>query len=291
MHRLASIVLLVILPACASLAELSDFRPVDCSGPSCIDADVDAADASVEVDASDAAIESAAPPDTSGCTPLGSKSVTIGSWSIDATEVTNAQYAAFVAARKAVASEQPPQCAWNTSYVPTAGWPAPDAQCNHPVTRIDWCDAYMYCRWAGKRLCGSPSGGQTQFSDSVFATASGSQWFAACSRNVSSRFSYGSTYMTGWCVDDAYLPTDVKQAVGSATRCHGDAPPYDALFDLTGNVAEWEDSCSENKDGSDDCRVRGGSYKEAWDHCECNEPKIFKRGQTADDVGFRCCSP
>lgn len=77
--------------------------------------------------------------------PVGSA----GAYCMDATEVTNADYAAFLAANPPT-SGQVAWCAWNTSYLPPFGWPATGKE-NHPVVRVDWCDARAYCKWAGKR--------------------------------------------------------------------------------------------------------------------------------------------
>jgi formylglycine-generating enzyme len=317
MRRIA-LVLVALLPACAAVTGLSEYRPTDCVPPQCggEDAAVDTAvvetsppevepDTILEETSVDTAVVDSgvvdsgadiAPPDVPPplCTPIAPKLVTIGAWSIDATEVTNSQYAAFLAAKGTDTSGQPAYCAFNTSYRPSAGWPAPEAQCNLPVVHVDWCDAYAYCKWAGKRLCGSPAGGSSLFS--AFETISTSQWYAACSRSMASRFIYGSTYIAGACVDDAYdgkggvATTDVRQPAGSVLTCRGAAAPYDGLFDMNGNVMEWEDSCSDRKDGGDDCRARGGSYLEAWDKGDCDEPKTVKRSVTAGDLGFRCCS-
>lgn len=73
-----------------------------------------------------------------------------GTWCVDSSEVTRAQYAVFVASADL---PQPSFCAWNNSYVPNDHW-TDSPHDGRPVTRVDWCDAYMYCAWAGKRLCG-----------------------------------------------------------------------------------------------------------------------------------------
>jgi hypothetical protein len=85
-----------------------------------------------------------------------------GRYCIDSTEVTNAHYAAFLA----------------MSPTPSSGWPAPVDQGRHPVTFVDWCDAFAFCRWAGKRLCGKIGDGANAPAD--LANAAKSQWFNAC---------------------------------------------------------------------------------------------------------------
>src|SRR5262245_31170026 len=57
----------------------------------------------------------------SGCPgTAGPQMVDVGSFCIDATEVTNAQYAAFVQANVPPQSVRanPPWCVWNTDYAP-----------------------------------------------------------------------------------------------------------------------------------------------------------------------------
>jgi formylglycine-generating enzyme required for sulfatase activity len=231
------------------------------------------------------------------CATAPTKMVSLGSWSIDATEVTNAQYAAFLASKSGSTSGQPAYCGWNASFVPAAGWPAAAAECDFPVVQIDWCDARAYCAWAGKRLCGSPSGGATPFDGSGPITASTSQWYAACSVGGIGKYPYGDKWSAGVCVDNGYDGTmgtgmsDGATRVGSASSCHGVAGAYAELFDFAGNVREWEDDCDGIKDGGDNCRARGGAYNDAPDKATCQTSNAVHRNTVADNVGFRCCSP
>ena len=105
--------------------------------------------------------------------------VTLAAYFLDATAVTNAQFATFVkatghvteaeeigvsavfhsavrAARADVVGTATGTPWWTVVQAPTGGTrPArPDAGdlANHPVVHVTWRDAQAYCRWAGKRL-------------------------------------------------------------------------------------------------------------------------------------------
>jgi hypothetical protein len=65
-----------------------------------------------------------------------------------------------------------------------------------------------------------------------------------------------------------------------------DCKASDAVYDLSGNLAEWEDSC----DVGGACRVRGGSHTSTRSGdlgCAADErqPKTTR----SDEIGFRCC--
>ena len=79
--------------------------------------------------------------------------VTVGNYTIDATEVTRGAYAAFVAAKAGNVSGQVSQCSWNTSYDPDPFSPLEVASYDLPVG-VDWCDAYAYCQWNDQRCNG-----------------------------------------------------------------------------------------------------------------------------------------
>jgi formylglycine-generating enzyme required for sulfatase activity len=117
---------------------------------------------------------------------------------IDATEVTNADYALFLAAEVPTQSttKSPSYCSWNETFVPKAGFPA---------------------------------------------------------------------------------------------TCHGLNAPYDAIFDMSGNVAEWADRVSETETA-----VRGGSFETGdFPRLTCDVPELVTNDSAANvraDIGFRCCS-
>ena len=92
----------------------------------------------------------------------GPTGVRVGSYCIDSTEVTNDQYLAYLKERKGDTSGQPPQCGWNTgtyALQPLDPWPVPVGQEQFAVVGVDWCDAFAFCAYYGKRLCGRIGGG------------------------------------------------------------------------------------------------------------------------------------
>ena len=207
----------------------------------------------------------------------GPRPVRVGSYCIDSTEVTVADYQAFLADKGDDTSGQPPECSWNTSYAPFAlGDP------KLPVHGPDWCDAFMYCAWAGKRLCGRIGGGPTP--ESGLANPLSDEWYRACSNEGTRRRPYGDDFEQGACVTQR--PEGPIQ-VATHPRCEGGFP---GLFDMGGNLWEWEDSCGAG-DGEADCVIRGGSFApNNTDTCAQVGWRSRNRGQDSFDVTIRCCS-
>ena len=188
----------------------------------------------------------------------------VGGYCIDSTEVTNRQYAVFLANQQARVDNQPTACAWNTSYVPIQDWPVAAGRDNQPVGWVDWCDAYAFCRWAGKRMCGKIGGGANAFSD--YDKPNLSQWYRACSKAGALRYPYGQDLDTKACnIAAANIdhPVNVKELPG----CHGG---YDGIYDMVGNVEEWEDACTGNTGAMDTCRSRGLSYIYGAEEAGCS---------------------
>jgi formylglycine-generating enzyme required for sulfatase activity len=264
-----------------------------------------------------------------------------GSYCIDIIEVTKYQYGAFIAANVAVSAQDPICKDANQSFLPRNAWgistTAPtftdttdlsvttNFNGSLPIHYVDWCDAYAYCKWAGKQLCGSVHGGSVPFDKATQADSSA--WYNACSVQGENPYPYGKDYLPGVCNggSDPDLSSDVNCGPEAKKRSgYGCSSNHDeginelvdgdknghytkvlfadcaagptGPYQMTGNVAEWEDSC-DGTGANANCHVRGGSHNsgntaEAL-RCDVNrtEQRVPSRAddEKLADIGFRCC--
>ncbi len=213
---------------------------------------------------------------------------------IDSTEVTRSQYDAWLATNPALPPNSDLNCGWKStgSYAAGASCMASTAVCqgtaacvNQPQVCVDWCDANAYCLGIGKRLCGKIGGGPNLYAD--YANASSSQWFNACTSSGVNTYPYVGTYQMTVC-NGADVGRGTTTAVGSLTSCQAPSP-YAGVYDLSGNVAEWEDSCS-GTGQSAGCRLRGGSWSVFSNLLACGGDDNYARNLVGITIGFRCCS-
>ena len=291
----------LVVVACATVAGIDDLSIGGCKGGICVGeagADTSAANSeggSMPMPDSSVPFDGSALPCPS---PRGPSMVRVGNsgnnFCIDSSEVTVSQYAEFVAAKAGDAGGQPPECAWNTTYVAAAG-----GGDNIPIAGIDWCDARAYCAWAGKRLCGKHAGGK--FAGKVILEEVGDfnthEWLLACSNIGQLRYPYGGIQQPTACntgENDAGKTVDVKTKPG----CAGGFP---GVYDMVGNLWEWYDGpCLPPDAGADagdggfakqECLVKGGSFLNTGLNFDCRvEARGASRDRRGVDVGFRCCS-
>lgn len=141
-----------------------------------------------------------------------------------------------------------------------------------PWTDISQLDAQTACAAAGKRLCYA------------------SEWLAACQGPDHGVYSYGDEYEPAACNGiDAFCETPVEGCGIEElsfklvpTGVFPDCTNGYGLFDMNGNVAEW--------DANPLGHSRGGSYNASDSKTmhRCDSSKIENR-QGLPNIGFRCC--
>jgi formylglycine-generating enzyme required for sulfatase activity len=155
---------------------------------------------------------------------------------------------------------------------------------------VDWCDAAAYCQAQGKRLCGKVGGGANPYSE--YNNAIHSQWFNACSSGGLHDYPYGDAYQDKTC--NGYdLDYALTTPAMSMVSCNSPESGFLGVFDLSGNVREWEDSCDSYAGPADTCRLRGGSYKHNQNDLTCasgSTQAVAQRNLSDDHTGFRCCA-
>jgi formylglycine-generating enzyme required for sulfatase activity len=222
--------------------------------------------------------------------------------------VTRAQYAAFLLTNPV--AQTVTGCTWNTSYTPDTTCMASTEVCkdtgagecdDHPQPCVDWCDAYGYCLAQGKHLCGKIGMPDAMLPVDQFADAGISEWMNACSAGGENTWVHGNVWNADpqgqWCNGSAKAKgtNGMTYAGGALGTCQSPAATYKSIYDLGGNVSEWENSCSKivtdlNASQDDVCRIRGGSYKSGKASLQCNaDPQKPARSFVAPDIGFRCC--
>ena len=204
---------------------------------------------------------------------------------IDIHEARVRDYIAFLADPEGPPS-LPSECAWKESFQPESWSDQLGEDLDYPVRRVDWCDAWAFCAWSGKHLCGLIGGEPSSLEQG--SDAQQNEWFRACTDDsLQVPYLYGETYDPNACngedLDMGLLP------VMSLASCEGG---YDGVFDMSGNVWEWTNSCAEGDvadEAERECRRRGGSYASTPGSMSCVSENLRARNSRAATNGIRCC--
>jgi formylglycine-generating enzyme required for sulfatase activity len=211
---------------------------------------------------------------------------------IDTTEVTREQYQTWLASgATAKPTSQISDCAWNDSYLPSTDahndWP-PVINIKAPVALIDWCDAYAYCIGVGKRLCGKIGGGPSSPNE-LSSQPNTNQWVNACSSHGVNDYATGDSYVIGTC--NSNNADGGSNFVANMPDCQSPVTAYSGVYDLSGNVQEFIDTCDATSGMAAQCETSGGSFW-FWDsQMMCTSSYLVRRDFKAAWIGFRCCSP
>ena len=228
---------------------------------------------------------------------------------MDERETTVAEYTTFMKEAQADPKTQPKECDWNDSFEPDTydpqldyppsgcsitSWDTLKANPSFAMGCVDFCDAFAYCKWAGKRLCGKVGGDGTKLlitdyptTGSSIATTVSGEWYGACSQGGTTKYAYGDTRDPNKCIE-----TEVYKAQGSASldvtkttsECHGTSEPYSSIRDMHGSAAEWGNVCNTHN-----CLKSGTSYTDTTPE-GCEEHGLFTRTGELPHLGIRCCA-
>ncbi len=195
------------------------------------------------------------------------RTVVLAPYSIDADEVTRAEYAGCVTAG---------------ACKPATGARSDDAASKRPVTGVSWSDADGYCRWAHKRL-------PTEAEWERAARGTDGRTYPWGETPDCARANFGNYEGEGRCPQNTGRPVDV----GS----------YDsgALHDFAGNVWEWvadwydpryyAHAPTQNPPGprrGERRVVRGGACCSMFGLPRASNRNAFPPDYRDDDLGFRC---
>jgi serine/threonine protein kinase/formylglycine-generating enzyme required for sulfatase activity len=193
--------------------------------------------------------------------------VAIGEIEMDAHEVNNAEFAAFVeltgyrtsAEERGFSYEglaEQAGTSWRNPQGPGSShsdWP------DHPVVHVSWRDADEYCRIQGKRL---PTEAEWEYA----------------ARGVDRRvFPWGDTWEE---TKANWYRTDEPELSPVGSLPEGATP--DGLYDLAGNVWEWTSTSAYVGH-----YLKGGSWREG-NPTYLRAAAHLDYGETNGDIGFRC---
>lgn len=231
----------------------------------------------------------------------------VAAFDIDVHEVTNAQYAAFVAATQYVTVAERPgpngapmgaavfdrgQARWRID--PTANWRHPDGEASsiagrdaYPVVAVAYEDAQTYAHWAQRRL---PTENEWEFAARGSAPA-------PADRRAEAFDAHGTARANTW---QGVFPFQDTGEDGFAGLAPVGCFPANAngLYDMAGNVWEWTSDRFVGADGLDASRaadapmrvIKGGSQLCAPNFCSryrSGSRQPGDEGLGMSHIGFR----
>jgi sulfatase modifying factor 1 len=242
------------------------------------------------------------------------RSVTVATFLIDITPVTNVEFARFVAATGHRSHAEIHGASWVFSpppgpvdlRAPPSWWELREGACwyatqgrgstldqleRHPVVHVTHADAAAYAAWAGKRLPAEE------------------EWeYAARGSLEGTPYAWGDKYLADgrhmantW--QGRFPHEDLALDGYAGTSPVGSYPPGGfGTYDMIGNVWEWTatpsshgaaESCCSAADTADFV-LKGGSWLCSRDYCRRYRPaaRMFeRRDYSSGNVGFRCVLP
>ncbi|MGC6512445.1 MAG: formylglycine-generating enzyme family protein [Parvibaculales bacterium] len=230
------------------------------------------------------------------------RKISIAPINIDATEVTNAQFRAFIDATGYVTDAEKPQPGFDMAggavftlpgpsnpswwkFVAGANWRHPEGPDSHiegrdndPVVQVTLTDARAYAAWAKRRLpreaeweYAARAGSETAYVWGAERTPDGREmanyWQGAFPVQNSLRDGYGLRAPVG-----CFAPNDF------------------GLYDMIGNVWEWTETRAGGTDNEPVHVIKGGSFLCAENYCRryrAPARQFHESGFSTNHIGFR----
>ena len=232
---------------------------------------------------------------------------------IDERQATYGEYRQFIKKMGKKFDGQPSECSWNRDYGPSEYYLSTtgvmskrepslaEADPDHAVNHLDFCDAWAFCSWAGKRLCGERGDDPRRIrmfdrdpNDHLglrtydWVMPGLNEWLYVCTQGGTSSYPYGEDWKDGVCLDHWKLraegPSALRVRDTAGNECRGTHPPYDRVFNMIGGVRQWTNICS-STDGR--CQQWGAIDRDWATHCDSAFVMYNMRSATG---GVRCCA-
>ncbi|MCP9235052.1 SUMF1/EgtB/PvdO family nonheme iron enzyme [Lewinella sp. JB7] len=212
-----------------------------------------------------------------------------GFW-MDQTEVTTAQFDAFVAETdyrteadsfgwSGVFSKE--EQAWlpveGANYKFPEGPEAEPARPNQPVTQVSYRDAMAYARWAGKRL---PTEAEW-----MTAATQGGKYTAFPWGN---EMLPGGKYLGNWWQGPFPYADEVHDGFPGIAEVRQFPPAENGLYDISGNVWEWT---ATDRPATGESVIKGGSFLCSTSYCtgfDLQQKQYTAKDSGLNHLGFRC---
>ncbi len=213
----------------------------------------------------------------------------IGGLAIDRTEVTVAQFRAFVDATGYVtaAEKRGGGLVYEAGWSRKKGWVwhspfGTPARPSEPAVHVTFDEAAAYCAWAGKRLPTDAEWRRAAFTEYRGNPPSPFRW------GVTYAYPTGETPTGANCLDECG-PTPAIDYSSRLDRGIGHAPAgatragVNGLYDMGANVWEWAEN-----GGDPDKGTRGGSWWYGAFRMTKDDSSTKPRDMAVVYIGFRC---
>jgi formylglycine-generating enzyme required for sulfatase activity len=191
------------------------------------------------------------------------RKVSVDSFYVSETEVTNEQYQAFVKETNYAAPH-----AWKNGEFPAGA-------ANEPVTGVGWQAAVDYCQWLSKKT------------GSIVRLPSEAEWELAARGPENFKYPWGNDW------DDRAAASENKSGFIHAVRSYPQGRASCGAYDMAGNAWEWvaDELDADGKivsDGNSHFRViKGGAANEHRSLITATSRNVIPKDYSGSFVGFR----